>query len=348
MTKPNLLDLTLTQLQEKITKAGFPAFRAKQLCNWFYKKHIFDLEEMLNLSKDFKTYLSKHFEISLPTIEDIAHSKSDNSYKFLLKTHDNKLIESILMLKEKHATICVSCMIGCPLACKFCATGTEIGFIRKLTTSEIVGQILAIKKYAKEHGLCERITNIVYMGMGEPFLNLEAVVPSIEILTKEYGLAMSPKRITISTACPKANIANFINKYKVKLAVSLHFPTDAQRVKQMPINKAFNLSQLITELKKINLNKQELITIEYMMQHNINDSIEHAKQLVHLLRQLNVKINLIPYNPTSKFPAQPSTEEQINEFAKYLRSKNLMVTVRRSAGQDVQGACGQFALKKKS
>ena len=215
-------------------------------------------------------------------------------------------------------------------------------------TSEIVGQILAIKGYAKEHRLCERITNIVYMGMGEPFLNIEAVEPSIEIITENYGLAMSPKRITVSTACPKANIADFINKYKVKLAVSLHFPTDAQRVEQMPINKAFNLSQLITELKKINLSKQEFITIEYMMQHETNDSLKHAKQLAHLLHQLKVKINLIPYNTTDKFPAQPSTEDQINKFAKLLRSKGLMVTVRRSAGQDVQGACGQFALKKKS
>ena len=346
--KTNLLNLTLAQLQKEVKQLGYPTYRAKQLCDWFYHKNVFSLEKMQNIPQNLKDDLQKNFVIELPKIEEVNHSSKDNSYKFLLKTHDNKLIESILMVtKNNRATVCVSCMIGCPLTCKFCATGTEIDFVRKLESSEIIGQIIVIKNYAKLNGIADKITNIVFMGMGEPFLNLASIEKTVEILTTDYGFAMSKSRITISTAGPKNNIADFINKYKVKLAVSLHFPNNELRSKYMPINDRFNLDQLLEELKKIKLLKREYITIEYMMLQDINDSINHAKQLVKILSNIKAKVNLIPYNPTKNLLAKPSSEKAMNEFIQYLISKSIPVTVRRSLGSELQGACGQFALKRK-
>ncbi|MFH1644325.1 MAG: 23S rRNA (adenine(2503)-C(2))-methyltransferase RlmN [bacterium] len=348
MKKENILNLSLNELKEKLSTTGHESYRAKQLFEWFYKKNILDLNQIPNISKKLRDDLLNNFEIHIPEISHVSKSIKDNSYKFLLKTTDDKLIESILMLKDNRATICLSCMIGCPLACRFCATGMEVGFIRKLTLSEIIGQIIALKKYALANKISNKITNIVFMGMGEPFLNLPVIEKSVEILTSEYGFSMSKSRITISTAGPTNNIADFINKYKIKLAVSLHFPNNELRSKYMPVNKRFNIEQLIEELKKIKLSKREYITIEYMMLQEINDSIEDAKQLVKILSNLKVKINLIPYNPTKTLPAKPSDEKTINEFIKYLISKSLPVTVRRSLGSEIEGACGQFALKRKS
>ena len=205
-----LFDLTYKELETELTKLGQPKFRAKQLSDWIYKKLVFDPEQMRNLPQSFKDLLLKEFSLYLPVITDVSHSKSDDSYKFLLKTDDNKKIESILMLDEKRTTLCVSCMIGCPLACKFCATGMEIGFVRKLTPAEIVGQYLAALKYAQEHKIAERITNIVFMGMGEPFLNLEAVKKSIWIMTNQNGIALSPSKISVSTAGSGSGIGDFI------------------------------------------------------------------------------------------------------------------------------------------
>lgn len=301
---------------------------------------------MSNFSDEFKKKLEQNFVIQIPQVHEVAHSQEDNSYKFLLKTHDDKLIESILMPIENRLTICVSCMIGCPLKCKFCATGSELKFIRKLEVSEIIGQVLATQKYIQDNNILkkQKITNIVFMGMGEPLLNKENISKSIELLLDNNSFGISRNKITLSTAGITDGLSELINKYRIKLAVSLHFPTDEQRNQFMPVNQKYPLQKLITELKKINLSKKDYITIEYLMLDKINDSLEHAKQLIKLLSNLKVKINLIPYNPTKTFNAQPSTEEQINLFAKYINSKDIMITVRRSRGKKIQGACGQFAL----
>jgi 23S rRNA (adenine2503-C2)-methyltransferase len=338
--------MTLSELESALKLLSQPKFRAKQLFSWFYQKSVIQPDLMPNIPKDLKTQIAQNFQINIPKISDISHCKSDNSYKFLLKTHDDKLIESILMLTDKRATICVSSMIGCPLKCKFCATGTQLKYLRNLDPSEIIGQIIIIQNYAIKNNIAPKITNIVFMGMGEPMLNKENIEKSLDILLHKDGFALSKNRITISTAGVCEGLANLINKYKVKLAISLHFPTDEQRDEFMPINKRYPLKKLISETKKINLGKRDYITIEYLMLNKINDSLIHAKQLLHLLNNLKVKINLIPYNSTKNLPAQSSSEEQINLFAKYLRSKNIMVTVRRSKGRGLEGGCGQFVLKK--
>lgn len=350
MEKKNLLDLTYPELEATLRQMNYPRFRAKQLANWIYKNLEFDLDNMGNLPNELKEKLENNFTTAIPTIEHISLSASDNSYKFLLKTTDNKQIESILMLEEtpgsrKRATICVSCMIGCPLGCKFCATGSEIGFVRKLSPAEIVGQVLAILRYAKQENLTQKITNIVFMGMGEPFLNEDSVRKAIALLTDKDCFELSPAKIAVSTAGVGPGIAQFINETQVRLAVSLHFPTDDLRLQYMPVNKHFPIKALIEELKQINLKKRDYILIEYLMLDGINDQLVHAKQLQKLVCHLKVKINLIPYNPVKHLKAKPSNTKAIDAFATYLKDKGIFVSVRHSKGVDIEGGCGQFALK---
>lgn len=345
--KKNLLDLTLAELEIELSIIGEQKFRAKQLTDWFYKKNIFDIEQMSNLSAPFKEKIKNSYEITLPTIHYVSKAKNDVSYKFLLKTSDGKLLESVLMLEEDRATICVSSMIGCPLACAFCATGSDMKFVRNLTTSEIVAQILVIRKYAQENNIAENITNLVFMGMGEPLLNLQAVDKTLEILMADYGLGMSRSRITLSTAGVSDKMADFINKHRVRLAISFHFTTDEIRNKYMPINKKFPIFTIIENLKKIKLLSHDFITIEYIMIKDINDRLEDAKRLINLLKGIKIKVNMIPLNPIKSFKEETSTEEAIDQFVRYLWSKNIIATVRRSKGKDVDGACGQLALSQK-
>ncbi|MFH1831439.1 MAG: 23S rRNA (adenine(2503)-C(2))-methyltransferase RlmN [bacterium] len=343
--KINLFDLTYPELEQALIDVNQPKFRAQQLCNWFYKNLVSDTKLMLNVPQDLRAILDREFLLDLPVIHDVAQSKTDESYKFLLKTRDNNLIESILMVDGERATICLSCMIGCPMACKFCATGSEVGFVRKLTTSEIVGQVLVILRYAQEHEYVQRITNIVFMGMGEPFLNKESVEKAINIFTHPKCMALSPAKISVSTAGVGPGIADFINKTQVLLAVSVHFPTNELRIKYMPANTKFPLENLIAELKKITLKKRDYIFIEYLLLAGVNDSLVQAKQLHKLIAGLKVKVNLIPYNPTATLPGQAPSEKVINEFAMYLRDKDIFTSVRRSKGLDIEGGCGQFVLK---
>lgn len=344
--KKNILDLSIKELESEILALGQQKFRTKQIFDWIYKKNTLNFENMSNIPKSLIPNLKKQFSIHLPQIEDLKYSKSDNSYKFLLKTHDNNLIEAIAILKGKRVTLCVSCMIGCPLGCKFCATGTQIKFKRNLNNSEIIGQYIEVKNYLKNKKIAESITNIVFMGMGEPFLNIKNIEKSIEIFTSKNVFEISKNRITISTVGITKGLSEFINKHNINLAVSIHFPTNKQRSEFIPINKKIPLESLITELKKIKLNKRKYITIEYLMIDKINDTLFHAKKLKELFKNLKIKVNLIPYNPTKMFKANSSTEDQINKFAKYLNSRSIFVTVRRSKGKDVLGGCGQFALNK--
>ncbi|MBD3231979.1 23S rRNA (adenine(2503)-C(2))-methyltransferase RlmN [Candidatus Dependentiae bacterium] len=347
--KQNLLNFNLKELEKiVIHNLNEPKFRAKQIFQWLYKKYTFNINNFSNISKSTKEKLNTKFEIKKPQIHHISYCEQDNAYKFLLKTEDEKFIESILMICNKRVTLCISCMIGCPLKCKFCATGNELKFIRNLEVSEIVGQFLEINKYLQKNKIKQKITNIVFMGMGEPLLNIENVTKTLEILTNNDAIGISKNKITISTAGIIQGLSEIINKFGIKLAVSLHFTTDKQRSNFMPINLKYPIKKLLEEIKKISLNKRDYITIEYLMLKNINDTLNHAKKLVQILSHLKVKINLIPYNPTKTLSVKTSTEQQLNLFAKYLRSKFIPVTVRRSKGQKIKGGCGQFVLSKEN
>jgi len=344
--KTNILDLTYTDIEAYVEGIKQPKFRAQQLVNWIYKRFVFDLEQMHNLPKAFKVEIDNTACMYMPKVSHVSYSKADNSYKFLLKTNDDKLIEAILMLDKGRATVCVSCMIGCPLGCKFCATGSQVGFIRKLTVAEIVGQVLAILQYSKDNEITNKITNIVFMGMGEPLLNKEAVEKSIDIFTHPKCLALSPSKISVSTSGVGEGLADFIHKTGVRLAVSLHFTTDDLRSHYMPINKHFPIDKLIKELQKIKLKKRDYILIEYIMFRGINDTLHQARQLLGVIGNLKVKINLIPYNPTETLAEKASDEQTMNEFAQYLNNKGVFTSIRRSKGTGIDGGCGQFALKK--
>lgn len=341
----NILDLSLPEFEDIIVNIGEKKFRAKQIFDWIYKKNNLNLDSMSNIPSSLIEKLKPDFSIETLSIHKINHSKLDNSYKFLLKTKDNNLIEAILMLTNNRVTLCVSSMIGCPLKCKFCASGSELKFKRNLKTSEIMGQFITIQNFIQKNNIADKITNIVFMGMGEPLLNIVNIDKTLLLLTDDNSFGLSKRKISISTAGVTKGLSELINKYGVNLAVSVHFPSDKQRSKFMPINDKISLPQLIKELKKIKLGKRDYITIEYLMIDKINDTLVHAEMLQKLFSSLKIKINLIPYNPIKTFPENPSEEKQIDIFANYLRSKSIFVTVRRSKGSETQGACGQFVLK---
>ena len=338
--------MTLAELEEELTDVGEPSFRAKQIFHWLYRKKIYNIDLMFNLAKSLREKLKKDFCITLPFINKVSFSEADGSYKFLLQTHDQRFIETVLMSHGDRTTICVSCMVGCPMGCEFCATGSEMKYIRKLDFSEIIGQIIVAEQYAIRQKIADKITNIVFMGMGEPLLNIENIDKALGIIMGENGFSLPRTKISLSTSGIVDGLSEFFNKHKIRIAVSLHFVDDEMRSKFMPVNKKYNLEQLINELKKIEFGKKDYVTIEYLMIKGLNDSLDNAKKLVRLLSNLKVKINLVPLNPTKNFPYEASDEEQLNEWVKLLWGKGFVTTVRRSKGREVGGACGQLAASK--
>jgi 23S rRNA (adenine2503-C2)-methyltransferase len=343
MNIKNLLNMTLSELESEVFAIKQPTFRAKQICNWLYKKKIYNIDLMFNLALSLRRELKKSFNISLPLISKITKSESDHSYKFLLKTHDQRYIETVLMSDGTRATVCVSCMIGCPLKCKFCASGTGMKYVRKLNLSEIIGQVIIAEQYAIKHNIVPKVTNVVFMGMGEPLLNYDNVGKALEILMSDYGFSIPRTKITVSTVGIPERLAEFFNQHKVRLALSLHFVDDELRQQFMPIAKNISIKDLISTLQKVELGKKDYITIEYLMIKDVNDKKRDAKKLVKLFANLKVKINLVPLNPVKGFDFEASSEDSINDFVKYLWSKKIVTTVRRSKGRDVSGACGQLA-----
>jgi 23S rRNA (adenine2503-C2)-methyltransferase len=340
--KKNILNFTLAAWEKAVEEIKLPRFRATQVWDWIYNKRVFTFADMSNISLATKEELEKHFCIDLPLIDDKnVASSADGSQKFLLTTTDGAVIESMVMYANDRVTICLSSMVGCPLRCAFCATGTEIGFVRMLDACEIIGQLFAVEKYLKN-----KVTSIVFMGMGEPLLNLANTKIVLENLLSPNACAYSRNAITLSTAGIAPVIAPLINKYRIRLAVSLHFPTDAQRSQYMPVNCTHGLKELFTALKQVKLEGNDYITIEYIMLKDINDSLDHARALVKICSHIKVKFNLIPYNKIASFEGEPSSQKTIDAFTAFLLAKGFRVSMRHSRGTDISGGCGQFALKK--
>ena len=348
----NILDFTLNELENIVS----PKFRAKQIYEWIYKKGVKNFSEMLNLPKDMRENLAKEFY--LDPLKCIKFEKSsDGSIKYLFELKDGKRIESVLLpMKEeitdengkisRHArySICVSSQVGCKMGCAFCLTAKG-GFVRNLTAGEIVGQILYIK-IANEIPY-ERRVNVVYMGMGEPLDNLENVAKAVQILKENDGLAIAPRRQTISTS----GLAKQIKKLGeldlgVLLAISLHATNDELRSKLMPINKAYNIVSVMDAVRKFPIDLRKRVLFEYLMIDKLNDSINDAKTLVKLLHGIKAKVNLIYFNPHEGSPyTRPSTENMV-KFQDYLSAHGVTCTIRQSKGLDISAACGQ--LKERS
>ena len=345
MEKLDIRKLSKSELIEQVLALGEKSFRAKQLYEWIWQKGETDFNNMSNLSKVFRETLIAHYEIF--TIElDKEQRSIDGTIKFRFKLHDGNFIESVLIPveKDKRFTVCVSSQVGCSLACKFCATG-QMKRMRNLEYAEIFDQVVGVNKICEQvYG--HKLTNIVYMGMGEPLLNYKNTIESIRKISSEDGLGMSPRRITLSTV----GIAKMITKLseeglKVNLALSLHAADDVKRSEIMPINEQNDLSTLMQAIKIFHQNTHTKISYEYIAFKDFNDGISDAEKLAKLCSHFPVTINIIEYNPVENVTYTKADEQKIDKFALHLRNKGLMVTLRRSRGKDIDAACGQLANK---
>jgi 23S rRNA (adenine2503-C2)-methyltransferase len=356
MSKASLKGLTIEELENFSTSLGEQKYRGRQLFYWIYNRAASAFNEMTDLPKAFRQRLT-----SAASLESLAmHSKRvsplDGTTKYLFGLEDSSKIESVLIPpslgvngEETRLTLCISTQVGCPLDCKFCATGT-MGFTRNLTTGEIVDQVLQVRKE-----LPKKITNLVYMGMGEPLMNYDAVMKSVGILSNEYGVGISARHTTISTAGWVNGIRRMADeRLKVKLAVSLHTLDNSLRTKLMPLNRKFGLDKLIEAVRYYYEKTRQRITYEYILLDGLNDSDKDVQHLVSLSRKVPCKINVIPFHPIDfahpdksglAATLRPTPSERIERFAKKLRDANITVMVRSSSGKDIEAACGQLAVK---
>ena len=343
--KQDIRKLTKSQLTEVLAGMGEKGFRAKQIYEWLWKKGVKSFEEMTNLSKLLREMLVENFQI-LPIVEDLTQLSDDGTIKSRFRLFDGHLIEAVLIPvpRDNRFTVCVSSQVGCSLTCSFCATG-RMKLKRNLEPGEIYDQVQMInEKCLETYGY--PLTNIVYMGMGEPLLAYKSVMRSIELITSPEGMNMSPKRITVSTA----GIAKMIKKLadddvRFNLALSLHAADDTKRNEIMPINESNTLAILTDALDYFYQKTKNKITFEYIAFQNFNDSIDDARNLLKLCKRIPAKVNVIEYNPIDNAPFVKADAIKIDKFAQFLRKNKVSITVRRSRGKDIDAACGQLANK---
>ncbi|WP_285009705.1 23S rRNA (adenine(2503)-C(2))-methyltransferase RlmN [Pedobacter faecalis] len=341
--KTDIRALDLTQLQQHLAEMKEPAFRAKQVYQWLWEKSARSFEEMSNLSKDLRRKLDEHYSINTVEVNN-AKISSDHTIKSTFRLHDGNLVEGVLIPMDERMTACVSSQVGCSLTCKFCATG-YMDRKRNLNADEIYDQVVLIDQQAKQNYNAP-LTNIVYMGMGEPLLNYANVLKSIERITAPDGLNMSYKRITVSTA----GIAKMIKKLgddgvKFNLALSLHAANDKKRNEIMPINEANSLKSLEEALKYYFAKTKNPVTYEYIVFNHFNDELEDAKELAKFCKHIPCKVNLIEYNPIQFADFVNAEGDKIDAFSNYLKSQGITTNIRRSRGKDIDAACGQLAVK---
>ena len=341
---PNIRHQSQTELESYFNSIGEKNFRLKQVQEWIWQKHAHSFDAMSNLSKDLRTKLSKDF--SLPALKvDATQFSSDGTIKSRFKTFDGHNIEGVLIPTEERKTACVSSQIGCSLNCKFCATG-YMDRKRNLTYDEIVDQVVLINQQS-EKSFEKKLTNIVFMGMGEPLMNYSNVLKSIERISAEDGLFMSPRRITVSTAGVAKQIRMLgDDEVRFKLALSLHAPNDEKRNKIMPINETNNIKVLIEALNYFYKKTGSEITLEYILFKNLNDSAKDAEELTRVFRQIPADlINIIEYNSIDAFRFTKPEEEDVQNFMNILAANKVNARLRRSRGKDIDAACGQLANK---
>lgn len=334
--KQNLFGLTLDQLKQEIKLLELPGFTASQIADWLYKKHASQISDMTNISKKSRDLLDQKYTIQLITPTKVQTSL-DGTKKYLFPTQTEKYIEAAYIPDRDRATLCVSTQIGCKMNCLFCMTGKQ-GFQGNLSAGDIVNQIHSLPEF-------DKLTNVVYMGMGEPLDNVEAVLSSIEILTSDWGYAWSPKRITVSTIGIIPAMRTFLEKSNAHLAVSLHSPFDDERAEIMPIQKTYPVTKVVEEIRKWDLGRQRRVSFEYIMFKNVNDTPRHAKELIRLLNGLRCRINLIRFHPIPETPLEGTTLEGITQFQNILKAKGMTVTLRASRGEDIFAACGLLSTK---
>jgi 23S rRNA (adenine2503-C2)-methyltransferase len=344
--KINIRELSFEELQEHLIDLKQQAFRSKQVFEWLWKKNAHSFEEMSNLSIELRKVLNENFFIDFISVQDEQISK-DKTIKCAFGIEEGKIIEGVLIPSKSRMTACISSQVGCSLSCAFCATG-RLKLLRNLTAGEIVDQVVYLRNQA-ENRYKTSLTNIVYMGMGEPLLNYKNTLRSVEMLCSDKGMGISPRRITVSTA----GIAKMIRKLgddevRFNLALSLHAANDEKRNKLMEINETNNLEELSEALIYFHEKTGTRVTFEYIIFKDFNDEIEDAQELAQFCKCVPCKINIIEYNPIDDGQFQQADPQKVIAFANFLEAKNLIVNVRRSRGKDIDAACGQLANKNKA
>ena len=335
----NLLGMTLEQLQELCAAEGFPRFTAKQICDWLYRKRVDTIDAMTNLSIAQRTRLKEIAVIGRDFPVNCQVSR-DGTKKYLFRVAtlaSPAHVETVYIPDDERATLCVSCQVGCKMGCRFCVTGQQ-GFHGNLGAGDILNQLFSIPEFAS-------LTNVVFMGMGEPMDNLDAVLAATRVLTADWGLGWSPKRITVSTVGIIPGLKRFIDESQCHLAISLHNPVPQERLQLMPVQKAFPLNEVLALLRRHDWSGQRRLSFEYTMFRGINDDLAHASKLVEALRGLDCRVNLIRFHESPEAPYKTSTPTTIKAFQDYLNRNGVTCTLRASRGQDIDAACGLLAGK---
>ena len=332
--------LELSELENTLEGLGIEPFHARQLYRWLYRRGITDFERMTDLSRTLRSRLAADFIISTPRIVSDEQSV-DGTRKFVLELADRRRIESVFIPDTPSMTFCISTQVGCAMSCGFCLTG-KMGLVRNLTAGEIAGQVRVL---AAATGLLDFPFNIVLMGMGEPLHNYDHTMKALRILHSEHGLAVSPRRVTLSTVGIVPGLERLASEPLMpNLAVSLHATTDDQRTALVPPNKKYPLADILEACRRFPLKKRSRITFEYVMLAGVNDTTDDARRLVKLLSGIKAKVNLIPLNPAPGIPYERPSDARVDRFAQILADRHITVSVRKSRGQDIRAACGQLIV----
>jgi len=331
-------ELELEEIESHLEAIGVPRFHARQIFQWIYRRGITDFDAMTDLGRELRAELSSRFAVATPTVA--KHERSvDGTAKFLLELADGHLIESVFIPDTPQQTFCLSTQVGCAMKCAFCLTA-KMGIIRNLTAGEIVGQVRVLLR--ELHMLGQRF-NIVLMGMGEPLHNYDATMKALRILADEHGLAVAPRRVTLSTVGVLPALERLATEPLMpNLAISLHSTTEEQRDRLVPINRKYGLEELLDACRRFPLKRRNRITFEYVMLEHVNDTPEDARRLVKLLQGIKAKVNLLPLNAAPGIPFDRPSDERVNRFAAILAERGVTVSVRRSRGRDIRAACGQL------
>jgi len=335
--REHLFGKTLEELKDLSVKLGLPSFTGRQLAEWLYKKEVSSFEEMTNLSLKARALLKENYDTGIISPTDVQVSE-DGTKKYLFPALEGKFIETAYIPDGKRHTVCVSSQVGCKMGCLFCMTGKQ-GFQGNLSSGEILNQYRSIPEWRS-------ITNLVYMGMGEPLDNLEEVLKSLEVLTSDWGFALSPRRITVSTIGITPAMLEFLNRSNTHLAVSLHTPFEEERRKLMPVQQVYPLKEVLKEIKSWDFGRQRRVSFEYILFKNFNDSVSHVNELSRILHGIRCRINLIRFHPIPDTPLESPDEETIQAFKEKLTTKGITTTIRASRGQDIWAACGLLSTKK--
>jgi 23S rRNA (adenine2503-C2)-methyltransferase len=330
-----------TEIENALNERGHRRFHARQIFQWIYRRGVTDIDAMTDLSRELREALVREFTVTTPEV--VARERStDGTEKFLLRLADGRQMESVFIPDTPAMTFCISTQVGCAMACAFCLTG-KMGLVRNLTAGEIAGQVRVL---AGALDLRDRKFNIVLMGMGEPLHNYDETMRALRILNDEHGFAMSPRRITLSTVGLLPALEKMAREpIMPNLAISLHAPTDALRGELVPLNRKYGVAEIVAACKRFPVTKRSRITFEYVLLAGVNDSPEDARTLARLLSSVKSKVNLIPLNAAPGIPFERPSERAIDEFARILADRGLVVSVRKSRGRDIRAACGQLIVE---